>query len=280
MTGTGACLLAPGFGAAELERDAQTAIHIIGDIRAAVPELAGWINFPLLNQTGTGNDLILEAYPGPARPTEYADRLPAAMSVVRRLTRAGYDFSHARVAVLPGREVLRPHVDMYPAVRLIVALNEQDDDFRHVFDDDVIAMRPGEVWGVDGTQCHGAANVAPSGTRVALLLDARPGSGPGLGAGAWRIPAGRRLRRSAWTAAARERRRARFRGLAGTHGLAAAEKEWHFLAFEFDLRAADAYGELIALYDDLAAGARDPRARRELRGRSEYWTKHSCVCVA
>ena len=56
--------------------------------------------------------------------------------------------------------------------------------------------------------------------------------------------------------------------------------EWHFLAFEFDIRAADAYGELIALYDDLAADARDPRARRELRDRSEYWTRHSCVCVA
>jgi len=52
------------LSAQELWRDARTAINIVDTIRADLPGLDGWINFPLLNQSGQGGDLRLEAYTG------------------------------------------------------------------------------------------------------------------------------------------------------------------------------------------------------------------------
>lgn len=279
MSDSGAGVLPPRFSTQALWRDARTAINIVDTIRADLPGLDGWINFPLLNQSGQGGDLRLEAYTGRSRPTEYANDLPMTMTIVRELGRAGFDFRYARIAVLPGRDVLRPHVDMYAATRLIVALNEQGDDFRHVFDDVAVAMRAGEVWAVEGSRCHGAANVSRSGTRVALLLDAQLGSGPADWAAPWQIQPDRRLHRPLWTAGTREARRELFRQLAAAHGWEAAEKEWHFLAFEFDIRPHDAYAELIALYEDLSSAAQAPQRRRFLRARAGHWSRHNCVCV-
>ncbi|MCB9547824.1 MAG: aspartyl/asparaginyl beta-hydroxylase domain-containing protein [Myxococcales bacterium] len=247
------------FPADALAAEVGIALGHVAQVREIWPEVEGWINFPLFNQTGAADDLMLAMYPGEPRPTPQAATMPAAADVVRALQAAGFAVKQARVAVLAPGEVLRCHVDMYPADRLIVPLNDQDQDFRHVFGDDCVAMGAGELWGVAGHVCHGAAHVGADGARVALLVDADPTAStpPAWYRAPWRIPAERRLVRPALGAAARA-------------ALDAADDEapWLRAPFQFDLTAEAAYDGLIAACE-----------RRGQVERAAYWRRHACVCV-
>ena len=128
------------FPADALAAEVGIALGHVAQVREIWPEVEGWINFPLFNQTGAADDLMLAMYPGEPRPTPQAATMPAAADVVRALQAAGFAVKQARVAVLAPGEVLRCHVDMYPADRLIVPLNDQDQDFRHVFGDDHLEL--------------------------------------------------------------------------------------------------------------------------------------------
>jgi len=169
--------------------DAGRAVEIFGALRAADASLAGWVNFPLVNESGRAGDVGLKPFSTPPRKTAFASQLPAVARILDEFAREGLKILFARVAVLGPRDALRPHVDTYPNTRLLIALSEQGDDFRHLYDNACFAMRVGEVWGGDGATCHGAANVAFSGHRVLLLLDVVPDAGaPDWLHTRWRLP--------------------------------------------------------------------------------------------
>lgn len=272
-------LLGEKFDPAVLIVESETAVDIVKDIRTAWPALNSWVNFPLLNSSGDHADLTLRPYVGAAKSTAYARRLPQAMNVVDTLVRSGFDVCYARIAVLIGRDVLRPHVDMYEAIRLIVPLNEHGADFRHVFGDFVITMRTGELWAVDGKRCHGAANLSQKANRVALLVDARRDSRSAGWAHSWRLPTGRNIDRPKWTRKVRRRLRREFLKTLDSEGCEAAERSWHFTSFEYRIGPEAAYRELISIFADLSRLVDDPVAQRRWAERAKFWTERNCVCV-
>lgn len=238
---------------AALAAEVPYALSVIDAVRAAWPQMEGWINFPLYNASGDGDDLALALYDGPARPTRHAAAMPVTARVVEALIAMGFAVKQARVAVLLPRAALRCHVDMYPADRLILPLNAQGDAFRHVFGAQCVAMAAGELWGVDGAICHGAANVAPSGHRVALLVDADPDASrpPAWYRAPWRLDPARALARPAWSAAAYP-----------------DEAAWMLAPFEYALSPEAAYAHLI----DWCAARGDAE-------RAAFWQARACVCV-
>ena len=238
---------------AALAAEVPYALKAVEPVRAAWPQMEGWINFPLFNQTGDAEDLRLEMYAGAGRMTPHAAQMPATRGVVSALRDAGLAIKQARIAILDPRSALRCHVDMYPAARLIMPLNAEGSAHRHVFGSACISMRPGELWGVDGDVCHGAANVAESGHRVALLVDAdlEASSLPDWYTAPWKIPDNRRVARARWSGVPYD-----------------TEAEWHLAPFEYQLTPEEAYAHLVA-WCRLHGQAE----------RAEFWASHACVCV-
>jgi hypothetical protein len=280
-------LLRGDVGSLRLAAEVPAALTIVAEMRASIPDLAGWVNFPLANGSGDAADATLTRHGGPARPTSHATSMPATAALVARLADDGFAVTHARIAVLGARDVLRAHIDMHLSIRLIVPLNDQGDDFRHIFGDIAVAMRAGELWSLDPSVCHGAANVARRGHRVALLVDADPAESdpPAWYRQSWSLPAERHLCRPAWSAAARTEviRRASAAELAleGTEsGPEQAEREWLLVPFEYDLGPEAAYDELVAACRLRAADADTPATADHWRARADHWMAHSCVCVA
>lgn len=238
---------------AALAAEVPYALSAIDAVRAAWPQMEGWINFPLYNASGAAGDLMLEMYAGTGRETPHAAHMPTCRAVVRRLIDDGFAVKQARIAVLLPRSALRCHVDMYPADRLIMPLNAQGTDFRHVFGAHCVAMAAGELWGVDGMTCHGAANIAERGHRVALLVDADPEASrpPAWYTAPWGMDAARALPRPAWAGVDYD-----------------SEDGWHLAPFEYALSPEEAYDRLI---DWCAARGDDERAA--------FWRSRACVCV-
>ena len=226
--------------------DAGRAVAIFRELRAADAGLAGWVNFPLLNESGRADDVGLEPPAAPPRKTALAAQLPAVARILDGFEREGLKLQFARIAVLGRRDALRPHVDTYPNTRLLIALSEQGDDFRHLYDNACFAMRVGEVWGGDGAACHGAANVAFSGHRVLLLLDVVPDAGaPDWLRARWRLPPGSTVARPRLSPEARRRLFDSARALALDDGPERAERELLLLPFEYAMRADFVYRELV-----------------------------------
>jgi Aspartyl/Asparaginyl beta-hydroxylase len=261
--------------------DLEESFSILREIRSSIPDLASWINVPLVNQSGADDDLSLAADGGPGRITEYGRRLPRVTRAVNWLTAEGFVVQNARLAILLERDVLRPHVDMHSSIRLLVPLNEQGDDFRHVFGEQCVAMRPGELWGIEPTICHGAANVARSGQRVMLLIDAsEKGPTPSWYKAAWMIPDSSHVARSAWTAGAREEFLSNMARQIGRVPIGDVEREWLLLPFEYELSPECMYEELIAFCESASGVSSAESEAREWRARAEYWVRHKCICVA
>lgn len=211
-----------------------------------------WINFPLFNHNGDPTDTCLLQYVGQAHATPYCGCMPFAHSIVKLLDDSGLRIRYARLAILYGRDVLRPHIDMYRAVRLLIPLTDQGTDFRHVVGSMCFSMRVGETWGIDGDTCHGAANVAVTGTRVALLIDAERRSccAPWLDE-QWKIPRESCVPRDRWTDASRREVTARA-ALAAASSPSEAEHEWLFAPFEYRMQAAHVYRELSRFFSLLS----------------------------
>lgn len=242
---TPAILFPKRFSVQACQEEAKIAVRIARSIRGSSGY--GWINFPLWNASGDPSGLELVEYVGTGRPTPYLGSFPYGLSILRELAKSGLQPQYARVAVLFERDVLRPHVDMYRALRFLIPLNEQANDFRHVFGSYCFSMRTGEVWGVNGSVCHGAANVVASGNRVVLIVDVDRTSSPSV---KWlhdgvEIPKDRLIGRISWT---RERRRRLFRGLRPTavhSGFEAVERDLLFIPFEHEMAADQTYREIL-----------------------------------
>lgn len=231
--------------------------EIVAEIEKARPLLRSWINFPLLSRSGNASDLDLQPYEGLGKPTPHLQRLPQVQGVLESLRAAGFFILYARIAVLLHRDVLRPHVDTYPAARLLLPLNESGTDFRHVFGDECVAMRPGELWGVDGSIVHGAANVGSQAVRILLLIDASLNSAPSWFDEPWRIPRERIVRRRRWTQRARGLLVDQAHRTFETKGLEAAERSMLLWPFEYDLETASIYAEIIAFLETVMDQSRD-----------------------
>jgi hypothetical protein len=165
------------------------------------------------------------------------------MSVIEECGDVGIRVQSARMAVLLERDVLRPHVDEHRARRFLFALNKQGTDFRHVFDRLCFCLQVGQLWEVDGTVCHGAANIALSGARVAMVVDAQVGHGSFVES--WEIPSDQLIERPPLTEEVRHEvdRLASWHSASGRYE--EAERVWLFLPFEYDIPAAAVYAELV-----------------------------------
>lgn len=258
------------FDAANCAYDAAVAHQIADSLRNAARDLPGWVTFPLLNATGSRHDLAVHPRATTAIPTAYASRLPFTMSALRTLAHAGVRITQARVAVLFERDVLRPHVDEYASTRLILALNEQGSDFRHVFDDICFAMCAGQVWCVRGDICHGAANVAPSGRRASVIIDVEPQTISAVVPVTWSIPTKQRVQRRRLTQAVRQAYDDAAWALAKTDRLEEAERIWLFLPFEVRARAASVYDELVGFAERNIRRSDTSREQEHWRRRREY----------
>ena len=231
------------------ETDVARTIEIFERIKAGDKSLEGWVNFPIINGTGQGDDVGLKPYAGPPRTTELAAQLPAVSRIVADFQDEGLSIRIGRIAILGQRDALRPHVDTFPNTRLLIPLTEQGNDFRHLYDNACFAMRVGEVWGGDGTTCHGAANVAGTGYRVLLLLDVvgpdEAETSPPWLCAPWRIPPSSFVRRATWNEASRAREFGRIAQGVQRHGSDAAERELLLLPFEFSMPANYVYREML-----------------------------------
>ncbi len=252
-----------------LGRVAEVCSDLLLDIRRAKPSLNSWINFPLLNRSGDPSDLTLEPYDDTAKPTRYLERLSEVRSILDQLRDEGFQILYARIAVLLHRDVLRPHIDTYPAARLLIPLNESGTDFRHVFGNTCVVMRPGEVWGVDGSVVHGAANTGERAWRFLLLVDALLDRTPPWFQEVWTIPPERSFRRRVWNGAVRDIVSREARLALESSGLEMAERILLFAPFEYDLETAAVYSEIFEFFRRLQQETRNPDLRSALAARIE-----------
>lgn len=266
----------------ELSRCLAEAIRL----RRDDPSIGRWLTFPLLSRTGDATDYDARPYVGQPQATEHFRRLPLLAEIIGDVRRDGFDVDNARVAVITGRGMLRPHVDNYVSIRLIVPLTEQGTDFRHLLHDRCVAMRRGELWSIRPQTCHGAANVASHGNRIALLVDARPHS---TVLPAWYpedagISPERLLELPVWNDRGRSQVESRARRRLDVDPLATerqpmlpVEEEWLFAPFEYDLSAAAAYDELAAFLDRHADECTDEPTRTFWAARAGHWRANNCV---
>lgn len=263
-----------------LLHEAEVAVRIATRIAMEAGIARSWINFPLINQTGHPDDFLLTEYEGDGRPTPYTATLSQTARVVAEMQEAGVNIRYARLAVLFGRDVLRPHVDMYQALRVLVPLSEQRQDFRHIAGEHCVAMRVGEMWGIDGSVPHGAANVGDGGHRVMLLIDADPQStcGPDWWSVPWRVPAERAVPRREWSREVRSSYYNRAAALVATHGADWVEREWLFVPFEHEMRADYVFAEMLAFARWMEAQAADAAQAQDWAERARRLEQPALAC--
>jgi hypothetical protein len=247
------------FREPDLLAESTLALEIAEDILKASREPKRWINFPLINRNGDASQIELVDYAGAGIATSFQPKMPLVREVLAQFTRWGFDIQYARIAILFDRDVLRPHFDMYQATRFLLPLTEQGHDFRHLFENVCVSMHAGELWGLDGGRCHGAANVSAKGTRVMLLIDTRlRQNGPDWFYEPWEIPPDRIVTRPEWSPVVRDTVFERAARISVESGLEAAEYAVLMGAFEYDISATAIYSELLRFCEQMANGKETP----------------------
>jgi hypothetical protein len=273
-----ASLFQKQFDSLALVDDAGVGSRIGRQLASRQSGMSSWVNIPLINSSGHPDDVDLRAS-RTQRETMYAADFPGSMLIVEWLRSQGFWVDHARIAVLFSSDLLRPHVDMHQSVRLLVQLNEHGSDFRHVFGTYCVAMQPGELWGVDGTVCHGAANLATGRERVMLILDCKLGSAPVWYFAPWSIPSSRILPRETWNQTTRIEHAHHAMEIAREQGHCAAEKEWLLIPYKYEIEPHAMYSELIHFCEQMASASKQSIERTLWASRASYWRAHDCVCV-
>jgi hypothetical protein len=149
-----------------------------------------WRSCMLWNKSGDTDDNFLKDYDHPASLTSYGEQMPYLTGVLRSTFNLGH-LRFARLAKLTPGSVLVPHRDYleleHDLTRVHVPLVTDDRCFS-AEENTVYQMRSGEVWFIDATQIHSAANFSKK-ARTHLILDfteverldtvlARPALGP------------------------------------------------------------------------------------------------------
>jgi hypothetical protein len=275
-----ATLYSPQFDAGRCGSEALKALAIGEGVRRICTGVESWVTFPLANRTGDSLDFRIGPYSGRAKWTAFAEQMPYIMEIVGSLIDSGVNLRYARIAILFERDVLRPHIDMCKTTRLLIPLNDQGNDFRHVFGEFCVAMRAGDLWGVRGDLAHGAANVSARGRRVMLMLDAdrRFRFRPEWANAPWHIPEDRLVVRYKWNPETRNACYARAKRVASEYGAVEAERQWLFVPFEYQMAADQVYGELLEFCRMMARDASQPEVRLYWLRRSERLCNPSLRC--
>lgn len=131
-----------------------------------------WRSCMLWNRSGDTDDNFLSDFDHPARVTAYGQQMPYLTEVVGRT----FDLSRlrfARLAKLTPGSVLVPHRDYlelkHDLTRVHIPLATGASCFS-AEEDTIYQMRPGEVWYMDATRVHTAANFSQK-PRTHLILD-------------------------------------------------------------------------------------------------------------
>jgi hypothetical protein len=131
-----------------------------------------WRSCMLWNKSGDIDDNFLKEYDHSARMTANGEQMPYLAGVLR----STFNLDHlrfARLAKLTPGSVLIPHRDYlelkHGLTRVHVPLVTDPRCFS-AEENTVYQMRPGEVWFIDATQIHSAANFSKK-ARTHLILD-------------------------------------------------------------------------------------------------------------
>ena len=222
------------------------------DIAAEIAaERRGWINYPLLNASGRGDDYSLQDNGSAPRATEHAAALPPIAALARRLRDEGVPLHCARVAVLFPRSVFQPHADLYESVRLLIPLTDHPaGECRYLSQSVRFSMVPGDAWRIIRRAVHGSANLSRTSPRVALLLDLTSGSdAPPWTAGGNGVPDDRRIVLPPWTDDRRAEWFDHIRGREQSANAATAIHEFALLPFLYEIEPQRAVEEMRRFRD-------------------------------
>ena len=133
-----------------------------------------WKNISLANASGDADDSAYRDIEGPATTTAHGQATPYLMSLVEE------HFDRARVKMVRARNLIDalvvPHRDFIDLdesadryFRVFMVLEDNPQAF-HADTNEVVRMRPGEVWFLDAAAVHSAANLSVNG-RQSICLD-------------------------------------------------------------------------------------------------------------
>lgn len=135
--------------------------------------IGSWVNHPLLNQSGTGNDSTFRDGTG-VRATPVLEQLPAVRALLDKYFH-NERLMMARVrdvrewSIIPHRDFLELDSDSSRYFRVLMTL-QANDACMNSDESMVFRMRPGEVWFLDAAGVHSAINTS-SRSRWSLCLD-------------------------------------------------------------------------------------------------------------
>ena len=133
-----------------------------------------WQSCSLWNASGDAEDALYRDFSGPLLQTEYGRMLPA----IDELLGETFSFDHLKMVrtrnlvdgiVIPHRDFLEIPEGRSRCFRVLMCLEDNPQAF-HSDEDGVFRMRAGEVWYLDASLTHAAANFSTD-SRVALCLD-------------------------------------------------------------------------------------------------------------
>ena len=133
-----------------------------------------WQNCSLWNASGKADDSLYRDFSGPLLETEYGRMLPA----IHELLEETFSFDQLRMVrtrnlvdavVIPHRDFLEIPEGRSRCFRVFMCLEDNPQAF-HSDEDGVFHMQAGEVWHLDASLTHAAANFSTD-SRVALCLD-------------------------------------------------------------------------------------------------------------
>jgi aspartyl/asparaginyl beta-hydroxylase len=269
LKGTNSILLfSKTFDKERLLPESLQALNIIQELRKNDPSLNSWINFPLLNRDGRPENNNLNDYVTEFRFTKYAESFPYSIEIVNWLLTQGFKVKYCRIAVLVENDILRPHIDMFPATRFLIPLSDQNKDFRHIVGNVCVVMKVGSFWSLDGSVPHGAANIANYGKRVMLLVDCKTEHSqfPKWYFSPKKISPQQIIKRDEWNSERRKMTIESSMTKVMNGNFFEAEKEWLILPFKYELSIPKMYEELIRFSELIIKFSNDSTTK-------SYWRK-------
>jgi hypothetical protein len=158
-----------------LTRDLTT-VRSFPHIREAYDEFSTgfWQNDSLWNASGDAADTMYRNFDGPAKTTQLGRQLPYLDELVRQHFRSDYikmvrTRNLVDAMVIPHKDFVEIEACARRCLRVFVALEQVDQAF-HSDESGVFNFRKGEIWNLDASIVHVAANFS-SQSRIHLCLD-------------------------------------------------------------------------------------------------------------
>ncbi|QEP43089.1 hypothetical protein D5085_08165 [Ectothiorhodospiraceae bacterium BW-2] len=137
--------------------------------------IGSWRTAILMNQEGDSSSGEVIEYAGSAQATPLAKKLPHIMQVLSETFNMA-TIKLARIATIKKYGLILPHIDFVtfskPCKRYNIALISNDRCIS-IEEQTAYSMRSGEIWDLDATHPHSAANFSDE-DRVSLIIDLEP----------------------------------------------------------------------------------------------------------